>query len=556
MPWLVKTPVPQFSSPEIAVFLVDGQAIRANASVIGEDAIDFTQGGNGYKYDWIPSNEIWVDQANVAEMPFIVLHEIVEVMFMYGGMNYDAAHERANVEEQAARAAPATVAGRILEKLTACHEVEETMRYKDAKKMAVKFADEEQGIIEGLAAPFGGPLGGKDLQGEYFDKDTDFCEKWFASRPILYHHGLDAEVKALVVGRDTATKTVDNGRWLQAQLDKSMAYWKELKELIKQGKVFFSTGAVPHLVEKAVDGRIIRWPWVETSLTVSPANPIAMVETFKAIEWLKAVGITDFTSIQEVQKKEETKSMKSIKITCPLCQKEFDYEQPDDKDDTPASDTPASEQERQKPAENPGVNQGMAPETHVPTASVETAGQSGQHGGATAAPDKPVGDMVGKGETPKPAATVVAKEPEPPPAATQASDNTASSTGTPPVKSADAKVESDATKAMDGLKAMLAEHLKTVETSVREAVKPLEERIKTLEETPADIGPLRRPIKAMRVENPANPLPGEGDEDTTGLTEIFDDPTTPPAVKSYVGEKLAAVEVRKLLDKGPQRLGR
>ncbi len=44
---------------------------------------------------------------------------------------------------------------------------DETMKFKDARKMAVKFVDEEAGIIEGIAAPFGGPFGGKDLQGTF-----------------------------------------------------------------------------------------------------------------------------------------------------------------------------------------------------------------------------------------------------------------------------------------------------------------------------------------------------------------------------------------------------
>lgn len=175
-------------------------------------------------------------------------------------------------------------------------EESKAMKYKDARVMAVKFADdggEEAGIIEGIFAPYGGPLKGKDLQGEYFSQRTDFCDGWFKSRPILFHHGMDDSIKAVVIGHDIAYKALDNGRWLRAQLDKSMTYWNELAQLIKQGKVFFSSGAVPHLVEKAVDGELLRWPWVETSLTVSPANPLAVINSFKAIDDLKAIGATD-----------------------------------------------------------------------------------------------------------------------------------------------------------------------------------------------------------------------------------------------------------------------
>lgn len=516
------------------------------------------------KFSGCADNEILCLQGmSDEETQKTINHERQEYDMLMSGIPYWPAHKKLMQEEEP-----------------------ETMKYKDAKRlMAVKFVDEDKGIIEGIYAPFGGPLGGKDLQNEYFDKTTDFCEKWFpGGRPILYHHGMDESVKAEVIGHDIATKVLDNGRWLQAQLDKSVKYWKEIKQLILDGRMFFSSGAVPHLVEKAVDGKLLRWPWVETSLTVSPANPMATVDSIKAIEVLKAVGATDEqlkNIIQEIKdapivdltNNKEAKNMgqeatksKSVKVQCPKCKAEFDYTMPEAAG-TPAPVDPGTEHapagDKQPPATNPGVNQGMAPETHVATTTTESAGQSGQHGGSTPAPEKPEGDRTaGKGETPKPAATVSVKEPEPPAATTQASDNTASSTGTPPGKSietedkssAAVKVEISADKAVeaikaqtDGLKAMLAEHLKSVEGSVKEAVKPLEDRIKALENQPADSGPIRR------APNSANPLE---DESSSSLKRMFDDPATPQAVKAYIGEQLAAKEVSDMIAKGPQRIGR
>src|SRR5271157_2076311 len=168
---------------------------------------------------------------------------------------------------------------------------------KEAKKimnvpMAVKFVNEEEGIIEALAVPYGGPFEGKDIQGEYFTKDTDLCEAWFpGGRPILYQHGLDPEIKADVVGHDTAIIKKDDGRWIQGQLNKSYKYWEALKALIKAGKLYLSSSSVPHLVTKALDGAITRWPWVETSLTPTPANPLAVISVLKAIEDLEALGM-------------------------------------------------------------------------------------------------------------------------------------------------------------------------------------------------------------------------------------------------------------------------
>ena len=164
---------------------------------------------------------------------------------------------------------------------------------KEAKPMdrAVKFLDEEKGIIEGCGIPYGGPMAGKDLTGEYFTAKTNLCLDWFPQegRPVLYHHGLDDGVKDSPIGRQIDREQRDGGTWVKAQLNKSHAYWDMIKGLIKSGKLFWSSGAVPHLVEKAMDGEIKRWPWVEMTLTPTPAHPGATVDSFKAIEHLKAV---------------------------------------------------------------------------------------------------------------------------------------------------------------------------------------------------------------------------------------------------------------------------
>ena len=148
--------------------------------------------------------------------------------------------------------------------------------------IAVKFLDEEQGTIEGLGAPYGGPAAGKDLTGEYFDKDTDFCPDWFKERPILYHHGLDPVIKTATIGKVTEWALKDAGLWVKGQLDMSNKYWSQVRTLVKAGKLYFSSGGVSHLVEKDPDGRIKRWPWVEQSLTPTPANPMAEF-AFKSI---------------------------------------------------------------------------------------------------------------------------------------------------------------------------------------------------------------------------------------------------------------------------------
>ena len=157
---------------------------------------------------------------------------------------------------------------------------------------AVKFVADSEDRIEGLAIPFGGPADGKDLDGETFTKDTDLALDWYPEgRPVLYDHGIDASVGVQVIGRQTAAKTTDEGVWVEAQLNRAYRYWDKVKELVSDGKLYFSSGSVPHLVETTRDGVIKRWPWIENSLTTTPANPYATVSVKRATAATKALGL-------------------------------------------------------------------------------------------------------------------------------------------------------------------------------------------------------------------------------------------------------------------------
>jgi hypothetical protein len=48
---------------------------------------------------------------------------------------------------------------------------------------------------------------------------------------------------------------------------------RAVQRLVEQGRLNWSSGSLPHLVEVAADGRIKRWPIVEGSLTPAPAEP-------------------------------------------------------------------------------------------------------------------------------------------------------------------------------------------------------------------------------------------------------------------------------------------
>lgn len=79
-------------------YVVDGKQIRDKIEV------DFTAGGNGYRYDFIPKSEIWVDDGtNENEYELTALHEWVELNKMRQGYNYDDAHSAALAVESVVR---------------------------------------------------------------------------------------------------------------------------------------------------------------------------------------------------------------------------------------------------------------------------------------------------------------------------------------------------------------------------------------------------------------------------------------------------------------------
>ena len=76
------------------IMLVDGTHVR------NKHDSDFSQGGNGYAYDFVPKDEIWIDeQIDPVEWPFIAFHECEEAELMEGGMSYDKAHDKVKYAE-------------------------------------------------------------------------------------------------------------------------------------------------------------------------------------------------------------------------------------------------------------------------------------------------------------------------------------------------------------------------------------------------------------------------------------------------------------------------
>jgi hypothetical protein len=143
-----------------------------------------------------------------------------------------------------------------------------------------------------LAIPFGGPFkGGKDLDGEFFDAGTDIKHRWFRERPVMFHHGQDAEVKDAELGQqELDDEPSDEGWWSTVWLDRSNRYWQQVDALLRAGKMFGSSGALAHLVRKDhKTGHIDVWPHAEQTLTLTPANPYARITASKAVADLDAL---------------------------------------------------------------------------------------------------------------------------------------------------------------------------------------------------------------------------------------------------------------------------
>lgn len=171
---------------------------------------------------------------------------------------------------------------------------------------AVKFVDGKDDLIEGMLAPFGGPIAGKDLDGEFFSANTDFELEWFGDwqRPLLFGHGYDPALKTSVVGRIKVEPT-DKGLWMQAQLDKKHAYYEQIRDLVADG-LGLSSGSVDHLTDiDAKSGEIKAWPLIEGSLTPTPANPDAAAKyatkSVDIVEHLAVLGVAVPDELADVQ---------------------------------------------------------------------------------------------------------------------------------------------------------------------------------------------------------------------------------------------------------------
>ncbi len=75
----------------VSVWIVNGRLVR---SVFN---IDFTEGGHDHIYEFVPENEVWIDDdLEEPERGYVLLHELHERNRMAGGWAYSKAHDESS----------------------------------------------------------------------------------------------------------------------------------------------------------------------------------------------------------------------------------------------------------------------------------------------------------------------------------------------------------------------------------------------------------------------------------------------------------------------------
>ena len=135
----------------------------------------------------------------------------------------------------------------------------------------------------------------RDLVGEWFAPDTeelDVVWRALGRIPALYSHAGDDLLKSAPVGVIDVMSADEVGLWVEGQLDLHNKYLSAIQELMERGVLFFSSGTFPRARRVGKDGKILRWPIIEVSLTPAPAEPRMLdVPVQAAKDYYNAIGL-------------------------------------------------------------------------------------------------------------------------------------------------------------------------------------------------------------------------------------------------------------------------
>ena len=152
--------------------------------------------------------------------------------------------------------------------------------------------------LEVLGVPFGGPLDGKDTDGQYFSENTNTYKEYFKTIPVYYYHSINPDGRSMqdepaLIGTAKYVRTDKKGHWFRVQLNKTVEFAKRIWESAKRGLARASSGSLSHIVRVAKDGEITHWPVAELSLIDAegkrqPANAWAVATPVMKANYEKA----------------------------------------------------------------------------------------------------------------------------------------------------------------------------------------------------------------------------------------------------------------------------
>ena len=125
-----------------------------------------------------------------------------------------------------------------------------------------------------------------DTSGDFWDSDTDFDIEDGDRRSGYYNHGFDVKIGNLKIGTGTLVKD-KVGIWMEAQLKERDEYVDAIMQMVEDGKLGISTGALSHLVRREAKNKagtlnyVTHWPIGEWSLTPTPAEPRTLAMPIK-----------------------------------------------------------------------------------------------------------------------------------------------------------------------------------------------------------------------------------------------------------------------------------
>ena len=184
-----------------------------------------------------------------------------------------------------------------------------------------------------LGIPYGGPIKGRDLDGETFTPETDFWLKMGDVVNLTYYHGFEPDepgkmqAQPALIGRAVYVEADERGLWFEPSLDLEEPLAKRLVDAGIE-KLRASSGAVNHLVRKAAGGIIETWPVGELALFDinewrKPANDFAVIEA-KSELITEAIPEAEETAVDAVE--ELVESQETIKTDQPILEEKMDEE--------------------------------------------------------------------------------------------------------------------------------------------------------------------------------------------------------------------------------------